>query len=344
MKLKKFIKDENGGVMPLIAIILGLFALGFIALVVDVGTLYSKRKAEITCADSAALAGAQVLREYKVSGLPDDEAKTKALETANNYAVTNGLNTGDFNVYVGEKTVTLPNGTQDQRQVVEVSVKKNYPLIFAKFLGYENTDVNAYALATWGYDKKSSYFPMFIFNTSYDLNTSIALHENVTVLDNETSLKTSSYGFVQVGASEGMSDIRKAIEGSITVNPEKVGKVLNGAPGKRESVYSSAMTRIGDTVIVPVINWDIFKTMTENLKADGTIKSNPVDWHLPIDFYAYFKITNVIQQNVKGIDSVEIQGEFTGKVPDEEIYVEDDDQVNPNEGGDAPATYSKLIK
>jgi Flp pilus assembly pilin Flp len=50
MKLKKLLKDEKGAAMPLIAIILGLFALGFIALVIDVGILYAQKKVMITSA------------------------------------------------------------------------------------------------------------------------------------------------------------------------------------------------------------------------------------------------------------------------------------------------------
>ena len=158
MKLKKLINDESGGAMPLIALILGLFALGFIALVVDVGTLYVERKARITCADSAALAGAQVLREYKVSGLPDEDAKTKAETTAKNYAIANGVKEDEVEVFVGDKSVTIPSGKTETRQVVEVTVTKNQPLIFARFLGDEDADVKAYALSTWGYVKSAVIF------------------------------------------------------------------------------------------------------------------------------------------------------------------------------------------
>lgn len=148
MNKKKILKNKQGGVLPLVAIILGLFALGFIALVVDLGFLYVERKAMITSADAAALAGAQVLREYKVKKLLDTEAIEKAKEIAKEYAIANGAEKSQVDILVGNKHITLPNGNKETRQVVEVTVGKNKELIFARFLGDEDTDVKAQAIAT----------------------------------------------------------------------------------------------------------------------------------------------------------------------------------------------------
>jgi Flp pilus assembly pilin Flp len=81
VKVKRLFMDEKGATLPLVAIILGLFALGFIALVVDVGTLYVERKAMITSADAAALAGAQVLRVNKGANVSDAELVSKMGQT-----------------------------------------------------------------------------------------------------------------------------------------------------------------------------------------------------------------------------------------------------------------------
>lgn len=350
MKLRKLLKDEKGAVLPIVTLILGLFALGFTALVVDVGTLYIQRKAMITSADASALAGAQVLRvnqeAIKSGDKTINEVELEAKTTAKNYAIANGADENQLNLnppYVGQKLVTLPNGATETRQVVEVTVGKNQSLIFARFLGDENADVKAHAIATWGYVKTSGYLPLFIFNTGYNLNTNISLHDNVTV-DDENILKTNSYGFIQVGASDGMSDIKKAIDGTISVDPKSIGDTLDGAPGKRESVYDSAFKRIGDTVIMPIIDWEKFKTMDENIDNKGNIIKNPDKWKLPIMFFAYFKITNVTDRNDKGTESVEIEGEFTERIVEARIIVEVGDQIDPNPEGDTPATYSKLIR
>lgn len=337
MRIKKFLKDEKGATLPFVTIILGLFALGFIALVVDVGILYVQRKAMITSADAAALAGAQALRDSQ--GVNVSEAET----IAKNYAIANGADPSQVEVSVSNKSVIIPNGTSETRQVVDVTVGKNQPLIFARFLDDKNPDVKAYAIATWGYVKKSDFCPIFIFNTGYKLETDITLHDNVT-LDNENDLKTNGYGFIQIGPGEGMNDIKKAIEGTIDVEPKSVGDILSGAPGKRESVYNSIMTRIGDTVIIPIIDWKAFSERSDNKDKEGNIIENVQDWNLPIMFFAYFTITDVIKQNEKGIESVQIIGHFTGETVDEIPVIESGDQSNPNPDGDTPATYFKLIK
>jgi len=336
--VKKIIKDEKGASMPLVAIILGLFALAFIALVVDVGTLYVERKKMVTSADAAALAGAQVIRTNKLEEKPkgDSIIFPEAQAIAEKYAIANGADPKQIKVFVGYKSVLLPDGKTESRQVVEVTVGKNKDLIFARFLGDDDTDVKANAVATWGYVKKSCYFPIFIFDTSYELNKNITLHDNVS-LDGP---KTNSYGFVQVNNNPGMSDIKLAIEGKISVPPKSVGDILEGVAGKRESVYKSAVTRIGDIVIIPIIDSVGF----ENNPANDA--KNAKKWQLPVKYFAYFKITDVIKQNVQGNKSVQIKGQFTGKIIDKINDVEDSDQSNPNTDpdGDAPATYSRLIK
>lgn len=350
MKLKKLLKDEKGAAMPLITIILGLFALGFIALVIDVGILYAEKKVMITSADAAALAGAQVLREnqeaIELGTKTISEVELEAKTAAENYAIANGAEADQVTVYVGQKAVTLPNGDVETREIVDVTSGKNQPLIFARFLDHENSDVMAYATATWGYVTKCGYFPIFIFDVEYDgyrKEDYVSLHDNVSL----GGSKTNSFGFVEVNDTSSMSEIKKAIEGESVVEPKSAGDILGGVPGKRESVYDSAIERIGDTVLIPVIDSNTFDLNTVNI-------SNANKWELPVLYFACFKITDVIKQNVeitkqkgggtKKQDSVEIVGQFTGKTANSNIIVEVDDQINPNPEGEIPATYCKLIK
>lgn len=350
MKVKKLVKDEEGSVLPLVTIILGLFALGFVALVIDVGTLYVERKAMITAADAAALAGAQVLKESQgADTLGAEEAVMK-------YAKANGVDESKLNPNpVVSESVKLSNGHTETRQVVKVTVVKNKPLIFARFLGNENTDadVKAHAIATWGYVTKSSYFPLFVFDSAYDAysdlddedkkNTYITLHDNVSV----SGSKTNSFGFVEVNNNPSMNEIKQAIEGTLDVEPKSKGDLLGGVPGKRESVYDSAVKRIGDIVLIPVISSADFITNDVN-------NGNANQWELLVSYFACFKITNVTKENVSVTkqdgngkqtqDSVQIVGQFTGKTADSNIIVEDGDQTNPKEGEEPPATYSKLIQ
>lgn len=371
MKIKGLLKDEKGAAMPFVAIVLGLFALGFIALVIDAGTLYINRKAMVTSADSAALAGAQVLRTSR--GLNEADAK----KAAEDYAKANGAD--KFDVFVGSKLVTIPNGTVETRQVVEVTVSKNQSLIFARFLNDDAAEVKASAAATWGYVLKSSYMPIFIFHTGYKLEQDISLHNNIG--EDKEDFKTNSYGFLEVNGKNSMKDINDAIRGNLSVNPISVGSTLGGIPGKRESVYDSAKTREKQIVIIPVIDWDGFMENNDNIDNKGAINGNAEKWKLPIAFFAYFEIDEVIKQNGNGNNgngennenganngngnnngndgnngnggdvnnqnngnkAVEIKGRFVGKA-DERNLVEAGDQLNLNENGDSPAAYSKLIK
>lgn len=351
MKLKKLLKDEKGAVMPLITIILGLLALGFIALVVDLGILYVDKKVMITSADAAALAGAQVLRENQEAiGLGTktiSEVELEAKAAAENYAIANGAEADQVTVYVGQKAVTLPNGDVETREIVDVTSGKNQPLIFARFLDHENSDVMAHAISTWGYVLKSGYFPIFIFDVEYNnykKEDYVSLHDNVSL----GGSKTNSFGFVEVNDTPSMGTIKDAIEGDIAVEPKSAGDILGGVPGKRESVYDSAIERIGDTVLIPVIDSNAFDLNIVN----NDINANK--WELPVLYFACFKITDVIKQNVeitkqkdggtKTQKSVEIVGQFTGKTANSNIIVEVDDQINPNPEGEIPATYCKLIK
>ncbi len=368
MKVKKFLKDKKGAVSIFVAIILGLFALGFIALVVDVGTLYVQRKAMITSADAAALAGAQVLRDSQ--GVKVDGADG-AIAAAKNYAIANGAEESQVKVFVVKKSVTLPNGKTDNRQVIEVTVGKKQPLIFARFLGDEITNVKANAVATWGYVKESyigNFIPIFTFDTDYKLNKKIYLHDDIP--------GTNSYGFIDIGS--GMSDIKKAIAGNYVGGSYIYNNLLDGKPGDGEAVYKSVEERMKiaqkkataeerrKTMIglIPIIDKDEF------LKIPGNDKKNSNGWKLPIKYFAYFEITDVIKQNGsvgsgEALDPVNeykkvvspfhysevdkkhpvlIVGKFTGEVVEARTIADVSDQINPNPSGDIPAAYSKLIK
>lgn len=146
------IHSEEGMVSIFAAIFLGLFGLGFIALTVDTGILYLRHSQMVTAADAGALAAAVTLRDAAAGGneADSDEAIAEALLTARNYARANGADTGMLQVSIGHETVTLPDGTTDVRQVVEVEAAIDEPPMFARVWGRESTAVGATALGTWG--------------------------------------------------------------------------------------------------------------------------------------------------------------------------------------------------
>ena len=330
MNVKNFFNDERGSVLPFVTIIVGLFALGFMALVIDAGILYVERKAMITSADAAALAGAEVLREYEYkekSANYVNEAITKAQE----YATKNGADSCQVTV-------------SDDKKEVKVIVTKNEELFFARFLGHKNTDVKADAVATWYYVKETSFLPLFTFDVNYPKDqfdtTPITLHDKLSIdidgeFDNGEPEKTNSYGFIAVGnGNNGMSTIVNAIENKVPVGPYTVDDVLESAPGNRNgALYNAVKNLIGQTFVMPIINLNEFKT--DNISKKGL---NPVNsWKLPVEFFAYFTITGVSHGN-----PATITGHFTGEKIESGIV--GGTPTNPNPGGVPSATYSKLIK
>ncbi|GAG85786.1 unnamed protein product, partial [marine sediment metagenome] len=105
---------------------------GMTALVVDVGSIYEKRRHTQTVADAAALAGAQ--------DLPNED-HGPAIQTAITYAGLNGVSISEdniqiFDTYVPDDTITV------------TPTDINAPLFFARVLGVNSVTVNATATAT----------------------------------------------------------------------------------------------------------------------------------------------------------------------------------------------------
>lgn len=368
MKVKKLIKDERGGTLPLITIILGLFALGFTALIIDVGTIYIERKAMITSVDAAALAGAQILR--KSEGVNVSEAEL----VAKNYAIVNGADESQVQVFVGYKQVTIPSGVTENRQVVEVTVGKNKKLFFARFLGDDDTDVKAHAIATWGYVYKSyigDFIPLFTFDKDYKLGVNVLLHDKIE--------ESNSYGFIDMGG--GMNNIKAALAGESVGDTYITDNLLQGEPGQGDALRLGVEDRMikaqgKDTAegrrktmigLIPVIDKEAFLAIPSNIDVNAN------KYKLPIKYFAYYEIIDVIKKNGvrgsnealnpineykkvsspfnysnllddEGANYTFILGQFTGDVIEARTIVEIGDQIDPNPEGDTPATYSKLIK
>lgn len=116
---------ERGQVLILVALsLVGL--LGFLALVVDVGFLYAERAKAMNAAEAATTAGVQSLPADPIS------ARAAALE----YAARNGISSERTTV-----TVSLDNTRLD------VAVRSDAPLFFARVFGLETVEVSGKAAA-----------------------------------------------------------------------------------------------------------------------------------------------------------------------------------------------------
>jgi hypothetical protein len=132
---------EEGYTLVIIAGLLTVF-LGFTALSVDVGVLYSARASAQRAADSAALAGAFVFLtrpDLTESTTPkqSDVIKENAVKTA----ATNKMLGATVTITTADVTVDTPNHR------VTVVVLQSQPTVFARILGQNSANISATGIA-----------------------------------------------------------------------------------------------------------------------------------------------------------------------------------------------------
>ncbi|WHY76781.1 Tad domain-containing protein [Neobacillus sp. WH10] len=117
------LKGENGASLVIVALSM-VALLGFTALAIDGGRLYSEKSKLQKALDSTVLAGAQGLRT----------SEARAIEIAKDISDKNGYK-------VSESELTLTNSS------IKATKKVNVPMTFAKVIGVNNTTVSATAKA-----------------------------------------------------------------------------------------------------------------------------------------------------------------------------------------------------
>jgi len=133
-KLMKIVKNEDGQVLVLTAILLAVL-LGFAALTIDIGMVYITKTKLQNAADAAALAGAQDLPNSSIDTLT---ANDTAESTARNYAEQNGV--------PALETKPTPSYNGDPTKI-EVICTKTVSYTFARVLGFTQAEVSARAIA-----------------------------------------------------------------------------------------------------------------------------------------------------------------------------------------------------
>jgi Flp pilus assembly protein TadG len=128
-----FNKQESGQVLIQVAVML-VVLLGFVALAVDVGNVYSERRRMQNAADAGALAGARELCFVNSTDL------AKAKEKAVNYMEDNGAATA----------MSVATIKEDSSNIIETTAGKKANTFFAAFAGFPTLDVKAEASAACG--------------------------------------------------------------------------------------------------------------------------------------------------------------------------------------------------
>jgi Flp pilus assembly protein TadG len=132
---------ESGYTLVVIAALLVVF-LGFTALSVDVGVLYSARASAQRAADAAALAGAFVFitrpdLDETTTPKQSDVIKAQAVATA----ATNKMLGATVTIATSDVTVDTPN------RRVTVNVTQSQPTLFARILGENSANIHGTAIA-----------------------------------------------------------------------------------------------------------------------------------------------------------------------------------------------------
>ncbi len=314
-RIRSLFRKEDGATSVLVVFFLGFFGLAFAALVIDASLLYAKRSAMITAADAGALAGANVIREQVLAGKSSTspEVVDLAKAAARQFAVTNGADDSLTTVEISKRTVPLPNGTTENRQVVDVTVGVKESSIFARFMGDSENTVRATATGTWGYVYKAyvgNILPLFIFDSNYKINTLTYLHDllETPVVPDPSNPDTNSYGYVQLTGS-GKGDIKDALAGKYTGGLYMEKNILDGEPGKGNFVSGAIEERMTEAAklgsvgerrsammgLVPVISWEKFKEIDSNFKSKYDKLASQLK--LPIEYFAYMEITDVVKSS-----------------------------------------------
>jgi hypothetical protein len=134
-------KRNKGQVLVLVALCLFVL-LGFAALGIDVGYMYSVRHELQRSADAGALAGASAFRETGRDST-DGTTRTLAEDRARDYATRDIVIRSPLDN--SEVSVSFP--TDNNLMRIRVDVNRPASLFFARILGRDNAAISAYAVA-----------------------------------------------------------------------------------------------------------------------------------------------------------------------------------------------------
>jgi Flp pilus assembly protein TadG len=138
---------ERGGVAVIVALLM-VVLLGFTAIAVDVGMLYSEKAQLQNGADAAALMVAQKCAK-NVADAQCSTTSTLAASIVNGNALDNRSNVKSLVLDKANRTVTVTAGAQEQGKA-----PNTVTLFFAKALGITSAEVNASASVIWGTPSK----------------------------------------------------------------------------------------------------------------------------------------------------------------------------------------------
>ena len=146
-------RRDRGQVLVLVA--LAIFVLlGFAALGIDVGYMYSVRHELQRCADAGALAGASAIKDYgkdcndSTQNPNGRTTKAEAELRAIDYATRDEVAKYRLNTVAGDIVNAIcPDNVTNNPMRVRVDVQRTVPLFFARAIGWDTAPITAFAVA-----------------------------------------------------------------------------------------------------------------------------------------------------------------------------------------------------
>ena len=209
-------RRQLSGQILVLASISMVVLLGFTALAVDMGYLYSMRRRMQTAADAAAVAGATALR--------DDQDYTKAAADISSF---NGFTNSQNNVTVAVSEPTLPSPYPSGVTYVEVDITQSVPTFFLRVLGYKSMKVGARAVS----GAIAGPACVYALDPSDSATFSLTGNANINAQCGIVDASSSSSGLSLAGnitlkaTSIGVSGSSFSKSGNITLSPQPVTKV-----------------------------------------------------------------------------------------------------------------------
>jgi len=212
----KAVHDGRRGQILVLATIAMTVLLGFTALAVDLGLLYSTRRRMQTAADAGAIAGATALR--------DGQDYTKAASDVTSF---NGFTDSQNNVAVAVSEPTLPAPYPSGITYVEVDISQTVPTYFLRVLGYKSMKVAARAVSGAVAGPACIYALDPSSSGSFSLTGNATLNANCGIMDDSSSSSGLSLtGNITLKATSiGISGSGFSKSGNITISPQPVTKV-----------------------------------------------------------------------------------------------------------------------
>lgn len=236
--MKRLLKSEDGQVIVLVAILMTAF-IGFLALVIDVGSIYLVKNRLQKTADAAVLAGAQEL--------PNDFEKARI--ELNKTIEFNQENPNNFTATSNESNTML-----------EVIGKKKATLYFAKVLGIEEPEIQVKA--------RAELLPLSVGKGTIPLGIqpSTDLNFGSTQMLKVSDSASGNFGAIALtgpGAKDYKTDLKNGYQFDLKVGTildtqtgqlagptnEAVSERISKCPGASFDDYPSGCSRV---VLVPI--------------------------------------------------------------------------------------------